>query len=572
MSRGPSKATRAVDLARASGAELWHDPDGEPYVDIRDRRVRRTMRVRSRACRTWLSGLLYAQEGTALGGQASTDAVDVLTAIAVHDGPEREVHVRLAPGPDGDVYLDLGDDTWQAVHVHLGGWEVVREPPVRFRRPRGLRTLPPPVRAGGKGWEELRRLLHVDSERDWTLIVAWLVGTLHPSGPYPILGLHGEHGTAKSTTGRILRSIADPSEAPLRSPPREDRELVIAARNSHIIGLDNLSRIRTWLSDALCRIATGGGYSARELYTDGEEVVYSDCRPILMTSIEGVATRGDLSDRTITVTLPLLPEEERRAESDLWADVEMWQGAILGDLLSAAATGLRRIGHVRLDRLPRMADFATWVVACEPALPWDGDQFLGAYADQREEAVETGIEADPVAVALVELLESKREWKGTATDLLATLDGRRDGRPTPKGWPETPQAMGGRLTRAAPLLRASGLSVCRYRDTDSERTRIVHLHKYANACPGCPSSSGRPGLSGGRPGENPQADATSDNPDKVDNDLPTRAISDIQELALGDADGPPGAGPAAGRCPGCGGGLSAGRDMCETCASVGASS
>src|SRR5690606_31221413 len=117
---------------------------------------------------------------------------------AVHQGVERDVHVRIARGDDGAIYLDLGDDSWRAVRIGLDGWQVVPEPPVRFRRPRGLRPLPVPIQSAGVGWRELRTLLHVHEDADWTLVVSWLVGTLHPAGPYPILGLTGEQGTSKT--------------------------------------------------------------------------------------------------------------------------------------------------------------------------------------------------------------------------------------------------------------------------------------------------------------------------------------------------------------------------------------
>ena len=473
----PSKATRAVSLALESGADLWHDPDRDPYVDVALDGIRRTFRIRSRECRTWLSGLLYAREGAALGGQGGSDALEVLAARALHDGETRAVHVRLAEH-DGAIYLDLGDTTWRSVRITADTWTVLPsiEVPVRFRRPRGLRPLPVPV-VGGGGWEALRSLLHLsDDGRDWVLLVAWLVGTMHPSGPYPILGLDGEHGTGKTTTGRALRSLIDPSEAPLRSPPREDRELVIAARNGHVLGLDNLSWLPDWLSDALCRIATGGGYSARELYSDGDEVVYADRRPIILTSIEHVATRGDLADRCIPVTLPRIPEHARRTEAELHAALDRIRPVLLGDLLTAVSTGIRRRDHVRLERLPRMADYAQWVVSCEPALPWQEGAFLEAYADARAATLQTATEADPVAVAIIEMLSLIGEWKGTASELLEALDARRnDARPA-KRWPETPRAMSGRVTRAAPLLRAAGIEVDQgERTPDRKRTRLIRI-------------------------------------------------------------------------------------------------
>ena len=458
MSAKSSKADRVIGLVADSGASLWHDPDSEPYIDVRgEHGERRTLPVRSRECRTWLSGLMYVSEGSALGGQAATDAVNVLAAIAVHDGDERTVHVRLAER-DGAIYLDLGDKSWRAVRITPSGWNLMTEPPVRFRRPRGVRSLPEPV-SGKDGWAALRGLLHGPVESDWVLIVAWLVGTLHPSGPYPILGLAGEHGTGKTTVGRILRSIVDPSQAALRSPPRDDREMVLAARNSHILGLDNLSYLPMWMSDALCRIATGGGYSARELYTNGDEVIYSDRRPIIMTSIEDVATRADLADRTVMVHLPRIPDRSRRPERYIQAELDRIQPQVLGSLLDAVSNGLSLLPSVQLDHLPRMADYAEWIVACEPALPWSPGAFLAAYGEAREEMVQTGIDANPVAVAVVELLGDVGSWSGTASDLLVALGHRGDGTRPPKGWPETPQQMGGRMTRIAPLLRSSGWDV-----------------------------------------------------------------------------------------------------------------
>ena len=111
------------------------------------------------------------------------------------------------------------------------------------------------------------------------LLAAWLVAAFRPHGPYPILVLHGEQGSAKSTTARVLRALLDPNTAPLRGEPRDLRDVMIAASNGWIISFDNLSRIPHWLSDALCRLATGGGFSTRELYTDSEEVLFDAQRP-----------------------------------------------------------------------------------------------------------------------------------------------------------------------------------------------------------------------------------------------------------------------------------------------------
>ena len=93
--------------------------------------------------------------------------------------------------------------------------------------------------------------------------------------------------------------LVDPNLAPLRSLPREDRDLFIAANNGHVIVFDNVSGLPDWLSDSLCRLATGGGFATRQLYTDGDEVLFDAMRPIILNGIEDFVSRPDLADRTI---------------------------------------------------------------------------------------------------------------------------------------------------------------------------------------------------------------------------------------------------------------------------------
>ena len=106
-------------------------------------------------------------------------------------------------------------------------------------------------------------------------MVAWLVMALRPAGPYPVLALHGEQGSGKSTAAEALRMLIDPNEALLRPPPRDERDLVIAGSNGRIVALENLSVIQPWLSDALCRVSTGSGFATRELFTDADEAIFS---------------------------------------------------------------------------------------------------------------------------------------------------------------------------------------------------------------------------------------------------------------------------------------------------------
>jgi hypothetical protein len=297
---------------------------------------------------------VYRMEGRPAPTQALQEALATYEAQAQFEGPVREVGMRVS-GDGSKVYLDLADDAWQAVEIDASGWRVVPVSPVKFRHSRGMKPLPIPV-SGSIG--ELRRFVNADSDQNWILLVAWLVAALSPTGPYPILILQGEHGTAKSTIARVLRMLVDPSIAPARSIPRDERDLMIAAANSWIISFDNLSGLPHWLSDALCRLSTGGGFATRELQTDNEEILFDATRPIILNGIDDIAGNADLADRSVIVTLSPIAEENRIPEKVFWRDFLLARPKILGGLLDAVSMAVSNLELVNLPRLPRMADFA----------------------------------------------------------------------------------------------------------------------------------------------------------------------------------------------------------------------
>jgi hypothetical protein len=286
------------------------------------------------------------------------------------------------------------------------------------------------------------------------------LATLRAQGPYPLLAISGEQGSAKTVLSKLSRALVDPNAAPVRALSREERELMIAANNSHLLVFDNLSGLHASLSDAFCRLASGGSFAARRLYTDDDEVLFQATRPILLNGIENVVNRADLADRAIFLTLAPVGERQRRSESELWREFEGQRSRILGVLLDAVAHGLRTRPHVRLDRLPRMADFASWATACETAL-WPAGTFARAYEANRRTAIENTIDADSVAACVREIMAERSSWTGTAADLLRVGASRNsDGRCNScTGWPRSPRELSSRLRRAQTSLRALGIDI-----------------------------------------------------------------------------------------------------------------
>jgi hypothetical protein len=411
--------------------------------------------------RRYLTRLFFEQMEKPPGSQAVQDALHLLEAKAQFDGERHHVYLRLGEH-DGKIYLDLGDESWRAVEITADGWKIVENPPVRFRRSRAMAALPIPE-AGGS-IEDLRPFVNIEDDADWRLLVACLVAMLRPRGPYAIPALHGEQGSAKSTLCRIIRALIDPSTAELRSLPRDERDLMIAAHNAWLLPFDNLSHIPDRVSDAVCRLVTGAGFTTRQLYSDDEEVIFEACRPVILNGITDYTTRDDLRDREVILTLAPIPEAKRKDEESFWRDFEAVRPKVLGALLNAVSGALMAWSHTRLDSSPRMADFARWATAAEAALGWETGSFLAAYTGNRAAAIELAVEHDAVASEVRALVSETGDWSGTNQDLLDVLNRRvpedkRKSLTLAREWPKTSRGLSGKLGRCAPSLRALGVEV-----------------------------------------------------------------------------------------------------------------
>ncbi|MGE5483624.1 MAG: hypothetical protein ACM3X4_01250 [Ignavibacteriales bacterium] len=447
-----------ADLLASMGrtAELWCTPENEAFATVMVGNHRENLALRGSAFKNWLVRRYFEAEGKVPASQAVQSALDVLEGEAVFIGEKHPVFVRVARYRER-VYLDLADDEWRAIEIDADGWRIVENPPVRFRRAVGMLPLPDPVDGGSP--ELLREYVNVPDDASFLLLVSWIVGALNPAGPYPILVLQAEQGTGKSFAARIIRSLIDPNVTWHRAPPQKIQDLMISARNGWIVSFDNLSGLPNRLSDALCRLATGGGFSTRQLYTDADEVLVQVQRPIILNGIDDIASRPDLRDRAIVLTLPSIADTKRRAESRLLADFGRDHPALLGAFCNAVVFALCYLERVNLLRHPRMADFARWVVAAEPALPWAHGEFLKAYEANRQESAEVGVADDPLAQEVIRLAQTGG-WTGTATELVDSLSLMDEwNTSTSRSLPRSPQAMGDALRRLAPDLRRLGTSI-----------------------------------------------------------------------------------------------------------------
>lgn len=461
---GPKEGGPLSLILENTPLQLWRTPDQEAWVSLKAPAGHMEHHpVRSRGFELYVARAYFEATGKPPRRETLGEVLRVLEAKALFEGEEHPVHVRVAEHA-GRIYLDLSRPDWKVVEVGPGYWTVreAHEVPVRFRRSRYQRPLPIPEE-GGEVIPHLKPLLNLgegeEAERGLKLVLGFLLGALHPKGPYPILFFTGPQGTGKSTAARILKRLLDPYDAELRSLPKAEGDLVVQAKVGWILAFDNLSHLPGEMSDALARLSTGGGIGKRRLYTDDEEHVLGVKRPVILTSITDLATKDDLLDRAMRVELHPIPEEERLPEAELWAEVERVHPQILGGLLDAAAFGL---GHLptareRLPRLPRLADWALWVAACSPALGYEEreivDEFFAVQASFDSEL----LDKDPLAQAVLKLVEESPYTALPPAELLSRLEELVGIKP--EGWPRTPEALTRRLVRLAPALRTAGVVV-----------------------------------------------------------------------------------------------------------------
>jgi putative DNA primase/helicase len=264
---------------------------------------------------------------------------------------------------------------------------------------------------------------------------------------------------------------------------------MVAATNAWMLAFDNLSHLPPWLSDALCRLATGGGFGTRALFTNQDEALFDAQRPVLLTGIDEVVTRGDLLDRSLLVYLPEIPDKNRRPEDEFWQAFEVVRPRILGALLDAVSAALRHLPTVQVSPLPRMADFAKWATAAAPALGWEPQVFLDAYVQNRDDAHALAVEGSAVAQAVHTLAGKEKHWGGTATELLVALKAQAVlGPESLQGLPKNARALSAALRRLAPDLRALGVTITFSRDPDTLRTRRIDI-QGEQAAPSAPRES-----------------------------------------------------------------------------------
>lgn len=300
----PQQTQRDRLVALAAGVELFVSDVGDHFARIEIDGHLETWPIDSQQFGWWLTRNYRERFDSTPSRNVLSEATYSLNADAFHDGKRHALSNRVAKCK-GSFWYDLGDENWRAIRTTATGWNIVDRPPILFRRYQHQKAQVPPEHGG----DAARLFKHIPVEGDdGLLLLVYLISTLVPDIPHPVIYLHGEKGVGKSVASRLIQRLIDPSSLETSSMPRAHNELVQRLAHGYMPCFDNLDGLSSDASDTLCRACTGEGFAKRRLFSDEEDVIYSYRRCIVLSGINVAASKPDLLDRCILIELHLSPD------------------------------------------------------------------------------------------------------------------------------------------------------------------------------------------------------------------------------------------------------------------------
>ena len=482
--------------------DLFTDQHGDPHALIDGSPVPLNSR-----CYSWLRRLMWEEEQRAVNGEYLKTAAGTLAAQAEFSGDVRELHTRAA-WHEGTLFYELRPG--KVVRVGPGGWTFEARPPVLFRRYPNLKPLPDP--GAGGSLDGLLSLVNLKSERDRRLFTAYVVTVPLPHVGRPILSASGPMGSGKTTAGRAVKRLWDPT-AP-ETVRYDPRDFLQKASHCYVPMLDNLSTLPDSAADTLCRLVTGEADSKRKLYTDDEDVIVELRRAVILNGINAPTDRGDVLDRSLVVELERIPDRERRTEEEMWAAFEREHPALLGAALDILSRAIARKSSLKLSRRPRLADWGEYAASVYEVMGWGAETFLSDWDEVVKVQNRATLDGSPVAQAVMKLMEDRDSYQGTSTELHKKLEDvaedigvsvSRD-----KAWPKSARWLWRRIQEVVPLLVAAGIEATR---SEEKRGTIIALRKTptddATVATALENVTGKPDTGGNITSSNATANATS---------------------------------------------------------------
>ena len=470
-----SYADIVIEQALSYNDVFFHNSVEETFVAVDKDKFYEVYRLEDKKYQMLIRKRFYDELGKAISKDNISQAIGVLEAKALYEGDELEVYKRCAE-VDGVTYYDLCNKESTIIRIDENGWSIDESKQILFIRKNNMSEQVMP-----EYYEELLELLdkhfRFKSEEDRILHAVSLVTRLISDIPHPIEVIHGEKGASKTTTMRKNRSLIDPSPRDVISIPKAIQDLAITISNNYMPCFDNLDNISSDKSDLFCIASTGGGYSKRKLYSNDDESIVSFKSRITLNGINVIATKADLLDRCIVLTLDRIPEDERKEERLVWDSFNKDKPMILGAMFDVLSKAKRIYKTVNLTKLGRMADFTRWGYAVAEACGIGGEKFLEAYLNNQRKANQEAVDSSPIVTALIKYMNENKSFTGTVSQLLLCLNQIAEDEQidiTSKLWAKEPNVLSRRLNEMKSNLELEGIY---YDVSQKNHGRVIDIVK-----------------------------------------------------------------------------------------------
>lgn len=421
---------------------FFHDQYDEPHAYIDMGGYFEIQPISSRFFKRWLAGQVWHIHGQVMNNDVFRNVKNILEGQSLFAGKKIELHNRVAWGNDS-IFYDLSNENWEIVKITESGWDIENNV-IKFRRYTHQTPQARPPQAKKGDVTRVLKYLNLKNDDDKLLSLVLLISSFIPDIPHPYPDLYGDKGSAKTTFFKIFKKLIDPSLLETLTLPTNQNELLQQISHHWCAYYDNVSDIKDWQSNCLCRAVTGDGLSKRALYTNDEDVIYNYKRCIGLNGINISAEKPDLLDRGVLIELERIPKNKRKADKTFFEEFEKDRPIILGGIFNILSKAMKIKKKLKFTELPRMADFAEWGEAISQALGYKKKVFLVAYFSNIGSQNIEALESHSIGLCLLRLMENISQWVGTPTELLDainTIAGELKISTETRDWPKHPNRL-----------------------------------------------------------------------------------------------------------------------------------
>lgn len=487
-----TKPVKTFELIRYNTEGLCYDQHGHFFAKIQvdssdGEEHMEQVSLDTPEFRYWVENLYRRTQGDLVGKDTINTAIEALKGLIYESKKKTQTYIRCWFDKENKkLYYDLGDDKWRAIEVSKDGWRVMYDSANIFIRHNHMLPQSEPSKEYPKdAIDKLAELFNLKDASTKLLFKVYLVASFIPDFPHPMLVVHGDHGSAKSSFMKVIKSIVDPSSIPLMKFPKDDRNVMLAFMQNYLVYFDNMTNINKEQSDDLCRAVTGDGQFYRKLFEDEASKTYSFIRNIGMNGINNPAINPDLLDRVLSIELERIPSDRILTEAQLWRTVSDLKPQVLGYVFDTLAKALQIIDSVKVKYSHRLADFVEWGEAISRAMGYADNLFVSEYAANAQIQILTAIDNNVIASLIVKFVhswkEDQREY--TAEELLAALKEFAEASHVDyddKQFPKTASVFARRLNIVKATLQDYGIKIQRYRNADTKLIKIIKVNTLLN--------------------------------------------------------------------------------------------